>query len=79
MISCCVNVKSKFLQKNIRTCNRDLKLQCFKTYIRPIIEYASPAWGSNNKNIIQKVENFERKAARFILHDYNKIVVCQKW
>ena len=40
MISCCANLKRQFLQRNLRTCNRDIKLHCYKTYVRPIIEYA---------------------------------------
>ena len=59
MISCRANLKRQFLQKNLRTCNRDIKLQCYKTYVRPIIEYASPVWDTNNKNVIQKVENVQ--------------------
>ena len=40
--------------------------------VRPIIEYASPVWDTNNKNVIQKNESVHRKAVRFILNDYNK-------
>ena len=58
------------MQRSLRTCNREL--QCYKTYFRPIIEYASPVWDTNNKNVTQKVERVQRKAARFILNDYNK-------
>ena len=72
MISCRDNLKRQFLQRNLWTCNRDIKLQCYKAYVRPIIEYASPAWDTNNKNVIQKVESVQRKAARFIFNDYNK-------
>ena len=72
MISYHVNLKSQCLQRNLRTCNRDIKLQCYKTYVRPIIEYASPVWDNNNKNVIQKVQSVQRKAARFFLNDYNK-------
>ena len=42
MISCHANLKRQFWQRNLRTCNRDIKLQSYKTYVRPI-EYASPA------------------------------------
>ena len=72
MISCRANFKRQFLQRNLRTCNRDIKLQCYKTYVRPIIEYASPVWDTNNKNVIEKVESVQRKAARFIMNDYNR-------
>ena len=60
------------MQRNLKICNRGINLQCYKTYVRPIIEYASPVWDTNNKNVIQKVESVQRKAARFILNDYNK-------
>ena len=73
MISCCASLKRQFLQRNLSTCNRDIKLQCYKTYVRsPIIEYASPVWDTNNKNVMKKVESVQRKSARFILNDYNK-------
>ena len=55
MIMCCANVKRQFLQRNLKTCNRDIKLKCYKTYVRPIIKYTSPVWDTNNKNVIQKV------------------------
>ena len=60
------------MQINLRTCNRDVKLQCCKTYVRPINDYASPAWDTNNKNVTQKVESVQEKAARFILNDYGR-------
>ena len=72
MISCRANIKRQSLQRNLRTCNRYIKLQCYKTYVRPIIEYVSPVWDTNNKNVTQKVESVQRKAAKFILNDYNK-------
>ena len=60
------------MQQNLRTCNRDIKFQCYKTYVTTIIEYAFPVWDTNNKNLIQKVESVQRKPARFILNNYNK-------
>ena len=56
MIGYCVILKRHFLQGNLRTCNRDIKLQYYKTYVRPIIEYAFPAWNTKNKKV-QKVES----------------------
>ena len=60
------------MQRNLKICNRDINLQCYETYVRPIIEYASPVWDNNNKNVIEKVEIVQRKADRFILNDCNK-------
>ena len=28
-----------FVQRNLRTCHRNIKLQSYKTYVRPILEY----------------------------------------
>ena len=64
--------KRQFLQRNLRTSEKDIKLQCYKTYVRPITEYTSPAWVTNYKNVIQKVEKVQRKTARFILNDFNR-------
>ena len=72
MISCCANLKRQFQERNLKTYSRDIKLKCYKTYVRPIIEYTSPVWDTNNKNVTQKVESVQRKASRFILNDYNK-------
>ena len=69
MISCGTNPNRTFLQTNHTICNRDIKLQCWKTYVVAIIEYPPPSWDANNKNFIQKVQ---RKAARFILNVYDR-------
>ena len=61
MINCCTNLKRPFLQINLRICNRYIKLQCYKIYVRAIIEYVSPPWDTNNKNVIQKVESAEQQ------------------
>ena len=49
------------MQRNLRTCNRDIKLQCYKTYVRPIIEYASPVWDTNKKMSSKRSKVFKEK------------------
>ena len=34
----------QFLQRNLVPSDKDTKLQCYKTFIRPIVEYASTVW-----------------------------------
>ena len=38
----------------------------------PITEYETPAWDTNNKNVILKVESVQRKAARFFFNGYDR-------
>mgnify|MGYP001796102237 CR=1 FL=1 len=66
------NYKRQFLQRNLRSCKRETKLQCYKTYVRPVLEYASPVWDTNNKKVIENIESVQRKAIRFIMNDYKQ-------
>ena len=61
------------LQRNIRTCHRDVKAQCYQTYVRPVVEYASAVWdpvGEGNHELRHKLEMVQRKAARFVYNDW---------
>ena len=52
----------------------DVKIKCYLTYIRPIIEYAAviwPPWPYLQTNIHQ-IEMVQRKAARFVFNDYSR-------
>ena len=43
--SCC-----HFLQRNLQQCDRQTKIQCYKTFVRPFVEYSSSVWDPvNNK------------------------------
>ena len=56
-----------FLQRNLPKCSRAIKLQCYKTYVRPITEYACTVWSPHgNKSLTEKIERVQRKAARWI-------------
>ena len=59
-----------FVQRNLRTCHRDIKLQSYKTYVRPILEYGSMTWDSYTASNIAKLM-VQRKAARFISSDWS--------
>ena len=52
-----------FLQQNLSTCSRDVKLKSYKTYVRPIVEYASTVWDPNSKDLQCKAESVQRKTA----------------
>lgn len=59
-----------FIQRNLRTCNQDIKLQAYRTYVRPILEYASVVWDPHTTANINKLEMVQRKASRSICNDW---------
>ena len=57
-----------FSQRKLRSCPSHLKLQCYNTMIRPILEYANTVWSTYTKKDIAKIQ---RQSARFIMADYS--------
>jgi ribonuclease P/MRP protein subunit RPP40 len=67
------NQTRSFLQRNLKSCHRDVKSQCYKTYVRPKLEYASVAWdpvGEGNLYLRNQIEMVQRRAARFVCSDW---------
>ena len=61
------------MKKNIYKCNRDIKLKCYLTLVRPVLEYASSVWDPPTKENIDKLEQIQKRAARFITGEYSKL------
>ena len=60
-----VNQIQSFFRRNLSHCSRSLiKVKCYQTYIRPIIEYAAVIWSPHTQSDIHNVEMLQRKAAR---------------
>ena len=61
-----------FLQRNLSNCPRPVKEQAYKTYVRPILEYASTVWDPHTKELTSQLEMVQRRAARFVTADYRR-------
>ena len=61
-----------FLRRNIRDCPPRVKEQCYKSLVRPIMEYASCVWDPNTNTNINKLEVVQRHAARFVKAYYDR-------
>ena len=61
-----------FLRRNIRSSPRDAKAKAYKTYVRPIVEYASSVWSPAIDSHIKQLEMVQRRAARFVCSDYTR-------
>ena len=82
---CCnkANKRLGFIQRKIGYgCSPKVKLLCYTSLVRPILEYGSIIWSNYNRNLIQQVEAVQRKAGKFILNDYeatyaSRLLTCQ--
>lgn len=60
-----------FLQHNLPCANKETRLKCYKTFVRPIIEYACTVWDPvENLSLINKIEMVQRKSVRWICNDW---------
>ena len=61
----------KTLQRNLTSCPPNIKLLCYITMVRSILEYASPVWSPYTTQDINRLEKVQRQSARFIMGDYS--------
>ena len=69
------NQTRAFLQRNLKDCPIDIKSQCYNTYVRPKLEFASVVWdpvGEGNDCLRNQIEMVQRRAARFALNDWRQ-------
>ena len=66
------NTVRGFLQQNLKKCSIETKSLCYKSLVRPILEYACVVWSPHFKNNINKLEMTQRRAARFAMNNYDK-------
>ena len=64
------NSTMAFLRRNIRSSPRDAK--AYKTYVRPIVEYASSVWSPAIDSHINQLEKVQRRGARFVCSVYTR-------
>ena len=61
-----------FLHHNITSCPKKVKLNCYKSLVRPVLEYASIVWAPHTISGTTSVEKVQRFSARFICNDYSR-------
>ena len=60
-----------FLRRNVKINSIQLKQTAYKTYVRPILEYASTVWDPSTTTHIKQLESVQRRAARFVANKYH--------
>ena len=66
------NKKLYFLKKKLEHATPDVKLTAYKTFIRPVLEYASIVWSPHQKVSSTKIERIQKLAVRFICGKYRR-------
>lgn len=64
--------KLGLLRRKLRGAPPEVKLQAYKTIVRPTLEYASMIWDPHHQYQIDKLERVQRLAARFIFSVYER-------
>ena len=60
-----------FVKRNVKTRNESVKELAYKTLVRPQVEYDSSVWNLHTKENVSKIEMIQRRAARWVKHDYS--------
>ena len=66
------NTTHAFLARNIHRCCRKVKQLAYATYIRQIVEYASPVWDPHTKSNTNKIEMVQRRCARYFTGNFDR-------
>ena len=60
------------LRRNLKVNNIRLKEIACKAMVRPTLEYACTVWDPYKEGQIRKIENVQRRSARFVLNQYKQ-------
>ena len=66
------NRTGAFVHRNIKRCPTKVHTDCYKTLVRPTLEYASSVWSPHQKEYKQELEMVQRRAARRICKDFSR-------
>ena len=60
-----------YLQHNLHSCPILVKVSCYKSLIKPILEYACVVWDPYTQKDILAIESVQRRCARFVYNNYS--------
>ena len=63
------NSAKAFLQRNIYQCPKAIKSSCYKSLVRPILEYAAPVWCPLLQCQTYQIEKIQSSMAHFVMND----------
>ena len=67
-----VNGTRAFLSCNLSHCSQKVKEAAYTMFVHISVDFASSAWDPHTRRNIQKLEQVQRSAARFVVGDYQR-------
>jgi hypothetical protein len=61
-----------FIRRNLRDCTKPVKAAAYTTMARLTLEYASTVWDPHSSAETHKLEQVQRRAARFVHNNYTE-------
>ena len=59
------------IRRTLKPCCREVKEKAYMMLVRPTIEYASSTWNPHTNTDVNRLEQVQKNAARFVCNDYN--------
>ena len=66
------NKSRGFVYRNLKGCPKNVQTHCYKSLVRPVMEYASPAWDPHQEYLCDMLENVQKRSARRIMHNFER-------
>ena len=60
------------LRRTLSPCSKDVKARAYQALVRPQLEYGAEAWNPYSSTTIQRLEQVQKAAARFVYRDYRR-------
>ena len=60
------------LRRTLTPCSREVKQKAYESLVRPRLEYAAETWNPHTTSLVDKIEQVQRAAARFVHADYRR-------
>ena len=61
------------LRRNLKHCHQRVKVDAYKIFVLPTLNYAATVWSPHTQYYINKLEAVQKRAARFIVSDYRRL------
>jgi hypothetical protein len=61
-----------FLRRNMRDCSKRVRNAAYVSLARPVVEYACVAWDPHTTEDINRLDQMQRRSARFVCNNYRQ-------